>query len=107
MNKQKKSRILSNILFALRWQFRLTPGYLILRFVFSIFGNVTTLFEHTFLLAYIVSCLEEGKALTDVLLFLIPVAIAVAVKIVAWPLIEAYLTPKANAKFYMHTRLTL
>lgn len=107
MSKQKKTRILSNILFALRWQFRLTPGYIVIRFIYSIFGNVVTLFEHTFLLAYIISCVEKGKTLSDVLLFLVPVAIAVAIKTVAWPHIEAYLTPKANSKFYMDTRLTL
>lgn len=107
MAKQKKTRALSNILFALRWQFRLTPGYVILRFVQSIFGNVVTLFEHTFLLAYIISCVERGKTLVDVLKFLIPVAIAVAIKLISGPLIEAYLTPKANFKFYMHTRLAL
>ncbi len=107
MSKLKKARTLSNILFALRWQFRLTPGYVILRFAQSIFGNVVTLFEHTFLLAYIISCVERDKTLVDVLYFLIPVAIAVAIKIISGPLVEAYLTPKANSKFYMDTRLTL
>lgn len=107
MSKPKKARTLSNILFALRWQFRLTPGYVILRFIQSIFGNVVTLFEHTFLLAYIISCVENGKTLVDVLYFLIPVAIAVAIKLISGPLVEAYLTPKANSKFYMHTRMTL
>lgn len=107
MSKLKKTRTLSNILFALRWQFCLTPGYIILRFVQAIFGDIVTLFEHTFLLAYIISCVEGGKTLADVLYFLVPVAIAVAIKIISGPLVEAYLTPKANSKFYMDTRMTL
>lgn len=105
--KQKKTRTLSNILFALRWQFRLTPGYTVIRFIQLVLGDVITLFEHTFLLAYIISCVEKGKTLVDVLYFLIPVAIAVTLKIVLGPLIEAYLAPKATSKFYMDTRLTL
>lgn len=38
-------------------------------------------FEHTFLAAYIINCVEQKKTLTDVLYFLIPVAVAVFIKL--------------------------
>ncbi len=105
--KQKKSRILANTLFAIRWNFRINPGYTVLEFIRRIVDELITLVEHTFLPAYIITCVEEGKGLVEVLQFLIPVAIAVTVKAIGGPLIDNYIAPKATAKFYEDTRMVL
>ncbi len=106
-NKQKKSRIFSNILFALKWQWRIHPGYTILRLCRMIFDELVLLAEHTFLPAYIISCVEQQRGLEAVLQMAIPVALAVAIKVIGGPLIDQYLTPKANIKFYQSVRMTL
>ncbi len=105
--KQKKSRIFSNVLFALKWQLRVNPVFTVLRFVRMIFNEVVTLVEHTFLPAYIITCVEEKRGLTAILQFLIPVAVAVTVKVIINPLVAYYLTPKANTKFYQDVRMVL
>ena len=78
MNKKtpKKHSTLSNTLFALKWQFEIAPDYTVFTLMQTVLGDVVTLFEHTFLTAYIINCVEQKKTLTDVLYFLIPVAIA-------------------------------
>ncbi len=105
--KQRKSRIFSNVLFALKWQFRINPGYTALRLCRMLFDELVLLAEHTFLPAYIISCIEQQRGLGAVLQLAIPVAIAVAVKVIGGPLIDNYLTPKANIKFYQAVRMTL
>ena len=71
MNKKtpKKHSTLSNTLFALKWQFEIAPGYTVFTLMQTVLGDVVTLFEHTFLTAYIISCVEKKKTLTDVLYF--------------------------------------
>ncbi len=107
MHKQKKHGILSNIVFAIGWQFKVAPFYTLLSYGQMIFGDVITLFEHTFLVAYIIACVERGGTLTEVLYFLVPVAAAVTVKVCVNPMIDAYITPKASAKIKeaIHMRL--
>ena len=107
MRKQKKHGIISNIMFAMGWQFRVAPMFTLLTFGQTIIGDIITLFEHTFLVAYIVSCVEKGGTLADVLRFLVPVALAVTLKVSINPIISAYIAPRADAKIKqaIHMRL--
>ena len=98
MCKQRKHGIISNIVFAIGWQFRVAPWYTLLYFLQMIVGDIITLFEHTFLVAYIIGCVERGGTLTEVLYFLVPVAVAVTIKVCVNPLIDSYITPKSSAK---------
>ena len=98
MCKQRKHGIISNIIFAIGWQFRVAPWYTLLYFLQMIVGDIITLFEHTFLVAYIIGCVERGGTLTEVLYFLVPVAVAVTIKVCVNPLIDSYITPKSSAK---------
>ncbi len=105
--KVKKNRVFSNVLFALRWQLRINPVYTVIRLLRTVFNEVVTLVEHTFLPAYIITCVEEQRGLRAILQFLIPVAVAVTVKVITNPLISHYLSPKANTKFYQDVRMVL
>ncbi len=107
MRKQKKHGILSNIIFAMGWQFRVAPMFTLITFGQTIIGEIITLFEHTFLVAYIVSCVEKGGALADVLRFLVPVALAVTLKVSLNPIIGAYIAPRANAKIKQSIHMKL
>ena len=107
MRKQKKHGILSNIMFAMGWQFKVAPLFTLITFGQTIIGDIITLFEHTFLVAYIVSCVERGGTLADVLRFLVPVALAVTLKVSLDPITSAYIAPRADAKIKkaIHMRL--
>jgi len=107
MSKQKKHSSLSNILFAIGWQFRIAPIYSVYMFIQILFAELVTLFEHTFLLAYIVDCVEKGRGIKDVLYFLVPVAIAVAIKIIGMPYSNAYISSKVEARIKKEIHLKL
>lgn len=107
MSKQKKHSSLSNILFAIGWQFRIAPVYSVYMFIQILFAELVTLFEHTFLLAYIVDCVEKGRGIKDVLYFLVPVAIAVAIKIIGMPYSNAYISSKVEARIKKEIHLKL
>lgn len=98
MRKKKKHETVSNILFAIGWQFKIAPFFTLTTFLQTIIGDIITLVEHTFLVAYIISCVERGGTLTEVLYFLIPVAVAVTLKVNINHVINLYIAPKANAK---------
>ena len=109
MNKKtpKKHSTLSNTLFALKWQFEIAPGYTVFTLMQTVLGDVVTLFEHTFLTAYIIICVEQKKTLTDVLYFLIPVAIAVFIKLMLNTVFDAYIAPGEREKIQMKMRMRL
>ena len=109
MNKKtpKKHSTLSNTLFALKWQFEIAPAYTVFTLMQTVLGDVVTLFEHTFLTAYIISCVEQKKTLTDVLYFLIPVAIAVFIKLMLNTVFDAYIAPGEREKIQMKMRMRL
>lgn len=110
MNKQKipeKHSTISDTLFALKWQFKIAPAYTIFTFIQKTAGDVITLFEHTFLIAYIINCVEQKKTLADVLYFLIPVAIAVFLKLMVNTLFAAYIAPGVSEKIQKEIRLKL
>lgn len=106
MNNKKHST-LSNTLFAVSLQLKAAPVYTVFMFFNHIIGDVITLFEHTFLLAYIVECVEKGKGIKDILYFLIPVFIAVMLKISVNNIVRSYVTPKETAKIKKSIHLQL
>lgn len=110
MNKNKSSlkhSTLSDTLFALKWQLKIAPAYTVFTFIQKTAGDVITLFEHTFLIAYIINCVEQKKTLADVLYFLIPVAIAVFIKLTVNTVFGAYTAPAVAEKIQKEIRLKL
>lgn len=105
--RKLKYGTLSNTFFALKWHYKISPVYTVYLFLNTVIGNVITTFEHTFLTAYIIDCIEKKRPITSVLAFLIPVAIAVAIKVIVSPLVNVYYGPKFEAKFKKAVNLTL
>ena len=105
--RQLKHTSLSNTFFALKWHYKISPVYTVYLFLNTVIGNVITTFEHTFLTAYIIDCIEMKRPITSVLAFLIPVAIAVAIKVIVSPMVNVYYGPKFEAKFKKAVNLTL
>ena len=106
-DKKKQHGTISNTVFAIKWFFKISPAYAIYKFLSIVLGDIIVLFEHTYLAAYIVSCVEKHRPLTDILWFFIPLVIAVTLKVTLNPLVDAYISPRFNAKFKKAVDLTL
>ncbi len=107
MHKTKKHNTLANIIFAIGWQMRVAPGYTLLSFGQALYGEMITLLKHTFLIAYIITCVEEKRPLIEVFYFLIPIVLLGTLKLVAEPLVRAYIEPKATALIKKDIQLKL
>ena len=90
--RQLKYGTLSNTFFAIKWHFKIAPAYTVYQILNTVIGDIITTFEHTFLTAYIIYCIENQKPITSVLAFLIPVAVAVAAKVTVGPFVSSYVT---------------
>ncbi len=106
MNKKTFSN-LKNSIFAISWQFRIAPFYTLFIFVWRLLEDVITLLEHTFMLAYIISCVENSRPFYEILYFVVPVAIAATVKVTVGPFIDNYYYPKVQAKLRKTIHLKL
>ena len=107
MNKKKKHSTLSNLFFAVSWQFRVAPfGMLYLLFQ-EVSTQVIALFEHTFLIAHIINCVEKGLGLKEIMYFLIPIALIVTVLQFIGSFWTAYMEPKFQAKMKKAVHLKL
>lgn len=107
MIKNKKHNLLSNILFAFFWQFKVTPLYTLFSFVQMFFGDIVTVLEHTFLVAYIIHCVENKLSFGNILEFFIPVSLLVIAKVIMNPFVNSYIEPKVDAKIEKEIYLRL
>ena len=107
MRDRKKDRVISNNIFAIKWLFKIAPVYTTYRVLMGIINDVCVLVEHTFLVAYIISCIENGKGLNDVLLLFVPVTLLIIFRMLLFPYISAYVRPKAMEKINKDIKLKL
>ncbi len=105
--KEKKHNPLSNTVFAIAWYFKLSPAYTVWLLFSAVVGDVITFFEHTYLSAHILSCVENGRPLSEILKVLIPIAVLVGLKVTVNPLVSAYVAPKFDEKFKKAVHLKL
>ncbi len=97
----------SNVWFSFKCHFKAAPCYTVFTLLQTILGDLITLFEHVFLPAHIISCVERNAPISEVLLFLIPIASAVVLKVGLTHIVGNYIAPKSLAKInkYMHLSL--
>lgn len=108
MNKTKKyTSILKNNLFAIGWQFKVAPVYTLYVIVSEIIQKLTVLFEHTFLVAYMIDCLEKQRPFVYILKFLLPVFFVVVLNCLRSNWVWCYVAPKSLAKIKKDIHLTL
>lgn len=100
-------RTLSDCRFALGWLWRISPGFVFVKLFSSINSHVTLILENTFLIAYIISVVEEGRPFTDILPMFIPVTAIVVFNMLFFPRLEVRYMAKAEERVYKSLRLTL
>lgn len=66
-----KTRILRNNCYFLQKAFRTAPLYLILSVVLRILMGLRTTFMNVYFLSYVISCVETGRSLSHVLIFIL------------------------------------
>ena len=108
MSKTSKYKsIIKNNLFAIGWQFKAAPAYTTYVIVSEIIFKLTVLFEHTFLVAYMIDCLEKQRPFVDILKFLLPVFLVVVLNSLRSYWVWCYVAPKSLAKIKKAIHLTL
>ena len=107
MNKKKKHSTLSNLVFAISWQFRVAPFSMLYLLFEAVSSQVIALFEHTFLIAHIINCVEKGLGLKAIMQFLIPVALIVTILQLIGSVWTSYMEPKFQAKMKKAVHLRL
>ena len=107
MRKTKKHSTLSNTIFALFWQFRVAPFHTLFTFAQVLFGDLLTMVKHTFLLAYIVACVEEKRPFGELLYVFVPIMIFNILKLVIEPIVSAYVEPRSMANLQKDIQLKL
>ncbi len=111
MDKKKHTvsfgKVIRNNFFALRMIASISPVYLIVKFVTEIIKRVSILFEHTFLVAYIISCAEQNVPFTHVLYMFIPVAGVILLRMFYEPWLDAVFYPIQKEKIQKGLSLRL
>lgn len=105
--KQKNKSIVKNTIFALKWHFKVAPGYTSWTIFRSVYYDIFVLFEYNLLVPYIVDCIEYQRPFTDILKFLLPILGINTIYMVVNGLIDNYVYPQAVARVSRDVRLTL
>ncbi len=100
-------KTLSDSLFALSWMFRISKAYVFFKVFFAIDSSVILLFEKTFLIAYIIRIVEEGRPFTDIFPMFLPVTAVVIFNMLFSSWMETKVMAKWEEKINKEIRLTL
>lgn len=111
MHKKKDhaslGRIFQNNLFAFRMIGSISPAYLIVKILQEAAKNVSILFEHTFLVAYIISCAESNAPFVNVLYMFVPVVGVIFARMFYEPWLDAVFYPLQKEKIQKGLRLKM
>lgn len=107
LKKQKSANIVKNILFALKWHFKIAPVYTFFTILFHVYHQIFVIFEHTFLVAYIVGCIEDKRSFGDVMDFLLPMAVLCIAYMVIKCWFDCFIEPGALARVKEEIHLKL
>lgn len=105
--KNKNKNIIKNTLFAIKWHFKVAPGYTIWTIFRHIYYDIFLVFEYALLVPYIVGCIEGQRSFTDILKLLIPMLCLNTAYLMINTLIDSYVWPQAVAKIGREVRLKL
>jgi len=100
-------KTLLNCWFAIAWMFRISPWYVIGKVISTMDSLLILMLEKTFLIAYIIKVVEEGRPLDDIFPMFIPVTAVVVFNMLFFSWVEIKLFPKAEEKIHKEIRLTL
>lgn len=100
-------RVLSNLIFMLRYVMRFTPGYFISLCLFEIFAGIEVFLEFTYAQKYLIEVIEQGGSFWQAARFMLFIMFLVLVKIAWAAVMEHNATPKAMEKLHRSMQLEL
>ncbi len=100
-------KTLKNCWFAISWMFRICPLYVIGKVIAAVDSSLILIFENTFLIAYVIKVVEEGRPFTDIFPMFIPVTAVVVFNMLFFAWVEIKCFPKGEEKINKQLRLTL
>ena len=110
-NKDKKKdsvrKIIGNNMFALKWMFRISPFYVCWSIAGTLISDIIVMLEHTFLVAYIINCIQYGRPFSDVLAFLLPIAFIIMFNITVFTIVRFKILVVKEEKINREIRMTL
>lgn len=103
----KKTRVISNLVFMLKYALRFTPGYFIAMCLFESYSAAEVFLEFTYAQKYLLSVIERGGTFYEAVRFMLFIITLVMIKILWAGLMEHYMKPKALAKLHQRMQLEL
>lgn len=103
----KKSRVISNLVFMLRYAMRFTPGYFIQMCLFEIFSAAEVFLEFTYTQKYLIGVIERGGTFYEAVRFMLLIITLVMIKIVWAGILDHYVKPKALARLHQCMQIEL
>lgn len=96
----KKRRMVSNIVFMLKYVLRFTPLYFVLICLFEIFSAVEVFLEFTYTGKYLIEIIEYGGTFYQAMRFMLFIMLLVVIKIIWAGVMSHYMKPKSLEKLH-------
>lgn len=106
-DRASPGKVFKNNLFAFRLIGSISPSYLFVKILQEVIKNVSILFEHTFLVAYIISCAESNAPFVNVLYMFVPVVGVIFARMFYEPWLDAVFYPLQKEKIQKGLRLKM
>ena len=103
-DRASPGKVFKNNLFAFRLIGSISPSYLFVKILQEVIKNVSILFEHTFLVAYIISCAESNAPFVNVLYMFVPVVGVIFARMFYEPWLDAVFYPLQKEKIQKCSR---
>lgn len=103
----KKTRVISNLVFMLRYALRFTPVYFILMCLFEIYSSAEVFLEFTYAQKYLIGVIERGGTFLEAVRFMLFIAALVMIKILWAGVMEHYIKPKSLEKLHQRMQIEL
>lgn len=103
----KKTRVISNLVFMLKYALRFTPGYFILMCLFEIYSSAEVFLEFTYAQKYLIGVIERGGSFMEAVRFMLFIAVLVMIKILWAGVMEHYIRPQSLEKLHQRMQIEL
>ncbi len=86
---------------------RIDKFYVLYTILSAVIGEIISMFEHTFLVAYLVGYIERGRPFIEALAFLLPMTALIILNMAISGWLQSSIIPKKTKKISRALRLTL
>lgn len=103
----KKKRVISNLVFMLKYVLRFTPGYFVFMCLFEIFSAAEVFLEFTYTQKYLIELIEHGGTFLQAMQFMMFILLLVMMKIIWAGVLDHYVKPRSLEKLHQCMQMEL